>query len=104
MARSLRDRKINQIMYVSLGGVIVAIVLFIVIFNHFSSNKKESINTPIGDNIASEEFTTEEASSSIGKNVEEAQQGEGYEDVKEEQNSVTEDNTQAKSGLGIELS
>ena len=104
MARSLRDRKINQIMYISLGGVIVAIVLFIVLFNRFSSNKKESINVPIGDSNASEELITEEANSSIGKNVEEAQQSEGYEDVKEGQNSGVEDDTQAKGGLGIELS
>ena len=79
MARTLREKKINQILYISLGGAIVAIILFIVLFNNIS-NKKE--NVQIGENNSGG-ITTEEANSSIGKTVDEVEKTDN-----EEENTV----------------
>ena len=40
MGRTLRDQRINQFLYYSIGGVIVAIILFIIIFNTFNAYLK----------------------------------------------------------------
>ena len=47
MAKTLRNDKINKIIYISLGGVVVAIILFIVLFNIFSNKGN---NMQIGEN------------------------------------------------------
>lgn len=72
MAKNLRDKKINQIMYISLGGALVAIILFIVLFNFFT-NKRENENNDfqVGDINSQDQTLSEEANSSIGKKVDE---------------------------------
>lgn len=63
MAKTLRDKNINQIIYITLGGAIAVIVLFIIVFNAFTGKKNKS-NTNLGtDN------SIEQANSSIGKKV-----------------------------------
>lgn len=90
MARTLRDQKINQFLYYSIGGVIVAIILFIIIFNIVISKKNKSNNMQLSENNP-QNISLEEANSPIGKNVEESK--------KEEI-----DNTQAQGELSKELS
>ena len=95
MARTLREKKINQILYISLGGAIVAIILFIVLFNNIS-NKKE--NVKIGENNSGG-ITTEEANSSIGKTVDEVEKTDNEEENTVEiqvgeQSNVSEDISQ----------
>lgn len=65
MAKTLRDKNINQIIYITLGGAIAAIVLFIIVFNAFTG-KKDKSNSNLGA-----ENSIEQANSSIGKKVEE---------------------------------
>lgn len=77
MAKNLRDKKINQIMYISLGGALVAIILFIVLFNFFT-NKRENENNDfqVGDINSQDQTLSEEANSSIGKKVDELENSE----------------------------
>lgn len=89
MARTLRDQRINQILYYSIGGVIVAIILFIIIFNTVTSKKNKSNNMQLSENNH-QNISVEEANSPIGKNVDES---------KEEV-----DNTQVQGELSNELS
>ena len=108
MAKSLREKKINQIMYVSLGGVITAIILFIVLFNIFSNKSKDDkINTQIGEGIMPEQIDIEETNSAIGKSVEESVAAEEYENIEnvaELQEPSAMDTTQIQGDLGIQLS
>ena len=108
MAKSLREKKINQIMYVSLGGVITAIILFIVLFNIFSNKSKDDkINTQIGEGIMPEQIDIEETNSAIGKSVEESVAVEEYENIEnvaELQEPSAMDTTQIQGDLGIQLS
>ena len=89
MARTLRDQRINQILYYSIGGVIVAIILFIIIFNTVTSKKNKSNNMQLSENNH-QNISVEETNSPIGKNVDES---------KEEV-----DNTQVQGELSNELS
>lgn len=79
MAKTLRARRMNQIIYIALGTAIAIIILFIIIFNIFTGKKSNEMQ--IGKNIASTEKTSEEASSSIGKTVEELA---NYEELEED--------------------
>ena len=92
MAKTLRAKKINEIIYFSLGGAIIAIIIFIVLFNVFN-NKKKSTNTQIGDNSN----ITEEASSAVGKKVDEYEEIDEQEPVQvgvnEIENNVQQENT-----------
>lgn len=95
MARTLRDDRINKITYISLGGVVAAIILFIILFNIFNSNKKNE-NLQISENNSVENIT-EEANSSVGKSVNDAKN----------ENDVQiklDDETQVKGELSEELS
>ncbi|MCR5146912.1 MAG: M23 family metallopeptidase [Clostridia bacterium] len=67
MSRTLRDDRINRILYISLGGVVGLIILFIILFNIFSSQNKKNDNLQIGENNSDD--IIEEANSSIGKSV-----------------------------------
>ncbi|MBR3720326.1 MAG: M23 family metallopeptidase [Clostridia bacterium] len=89
MARTLRDQRINQFLYYSIGGVIVAIILFIIIFNTVISKKNKSNNMQLSENNP-QNISVEEANSPIGKKFEES---------KEEV-----DNTQVQGELSNELS
>ena len=68
MAKTLKEKKISQILYISLGGAIIAIILFLVLFNVLG-NKKDDLK--IGESN-SNEISIEEANSSIGKTVDES--------------------------------
>jgi murein DD-endopeptidase MepM/ murein hydrolase activator NlpD len=94
MAKTLRGNRINKIMYVSLGGVAVAVILFIILFNYFNNNHKEN-NLDVGENN-SQNTEIEEANSSLGKTVDELQNSENVE-VK------VDDGTQANEQLSQEL-
>ena len=78
MAKTLRNRRINQIIYLSLGGALLAIIVFIILFNKISSKNNNSNNDlQIGQKNSIDEYI-EQASSSIGKKVDEE-----YEEVQE---------------------
>ena len=83
MAKTLREKNINQIIYISLGGALAAIILFIILFNVFT-NKKNNNNLQIGQGSDVEQNSIEQANSSIGKKVDELKD---YKEIDEE-NSV----------------
>ena len=75
MAKTLREKKINQIIYISLGSAIAIIILFIILFNAFTNNKGNE-ELQIG-----EENSIEQANSSIGKKASELKD---YEEIEED--------------------
>lgn len=93
MAKTLRDDRINKITYISLGGAVAVIILFIILFNIFNGNKKND-NLQISENNSAESIT-EEANSSIGKTVDEAQNNE-EKDVNNENNVQVQVNDETK--------
>lgn len=98
MSRTLRDDRINRILYISLGGVVGLIILFIVLFNVFSSKNKNDDNLQIGENSSNN--AVEEANSSIGKTVDES-----IENQESEENIQvkTADNSEEASNLNEDL-
>ena len=100
MARTLRDKRINQIMYFSVGGVIVAIIAVMILTNIFSKNNKKNFDVQTGENN-SVNSGIEQVNTSIGKTIQEAknveQQNEEeslqvqVEDEKHEQGELSED-------------
>lgn len=100
MAKSLRDKKINQIVYISIGGVIAVIVIFMIFFNIFG-NRSNSRNLQVGEANGSEQLMAEEANSSIGRRVDELDDT----DEKDEWQAVqVTDDTQVQGELSEELS
>lgn len=98
MSRTLRDERINRILYISLGGVVGLIILFIVVFNIFSSQNKQDNNLQIGEDNS--KSLVEEANSSIGKKVNELK------DNKENEENIevkTGDNNSNKNTLNVDL-
>lgn len=79
MAKTLREKNINQIIYISLGGAIAVIILFIVLFNAFN-NKNKNNNIQLGENSNIEQNSSKQAASSVGKKVDELKE---YNEVKE---------------------
>lgn len=79
MAKTLREKNINQIIYISLGGAIAVIILFIVLFNAFN-NKNKNNNIQLGDNSNIEQNSSKQAASSVGKKVDELKE---YNEIKE---------------------
>ena len=79
MAKTLREKNINQIIYISLGGVIAVIILFIVLFNAFN-NKNKNNNIQLGENSNIEQNSSKQAASSVGKKVDELKE---YNEIKE---------------------
>lgn len=77
MAKTLKEKKISQILYISLGGAVIAIILFLVLFNVLT-NKNDDLK--IGESNTNER-STEEANSSIGKTVDESKKEEKDESV-----------------------
>jgi len=73
MARTLRDKKINQIMYFSVGGVLVAIIALMILSNIFTKNNKQNNNIKTGENNSGNS-AIEQANTSIGKTVEQAKE------------------------------
>ena len=96
MSRTLRNQKINQFVYYSIGGVLIAVIVFILVLNAVMGRNKNSNNTQISDdNLQS--IATEETNKPVGKNIEESKK---EEEVKVE---ITDD-TQAEGELSKELS
>ena len=79
MAKTLREKNINQIIYISLGGAIAVIILFIVLFNAFN-NKNKNNNIQLGENSNIEQNSSKQAASSVGKKVDELKE---YNEIKE---------------------
>lgn len=101
MAKTLRNDKINKIIYISLGGVVVAIILFIVLFNIFSNKGN---NMQIGENNQ-KDIVIEEANSSVGKSIEEAKNSTEEEEDENEsvQVQISDDTQTQQEELSIEL-
>ena len=101
MARTLRDKRINQIMYFSVGGVIVAIIAVMILTNIFSKNSKKNLEVQTGENN-SINSGIEQVNTSIGKTVEEAKNIEKQNEEESLQVQV-EDETQAQGELSEDL-
>ena len=81
MAKDLKSKDISRITYISIGCIIVGLILFITLFSVFNSRKgKEKIDLQIGENNNPVENVIKDASSSIGKTVNEMKD---YEEVKD---------------------
>lgn len=93
MANTLREKRINKIISISVGGSIIAIIIFMIIFNIFMGRRKNNNdNFQIADNNSVGDLI-EEANSSIGKNIEEAKQNTESEDVMKIQVAEKNDTT-----------
>ena len=99
MAKTLRNDKINKIIYISLGGVVVAIILFIVLFNIFSNKEN---NMQIGENDQ-KDIVIEEANSSVGKSIEEAKNLTEEDENESVQVQISDDTQTQQEELSIEL-
>ena len=73
MAKTLRDKKINQIMYFSVGGVVIAIIVLMILSNIFSKNSKRNNDISTGENN-SVNLGIEQVNTSIGKTIEESKE------------------------------
>lgn len=81
MAKDLKSKDISRITYISIGCIIVGLILFITLFSVFNSRKgKKKIDLQIGENNNPVENVIKDASSSIGKTVNEMKD---YEEVKD---------------------
>ena len=101
MARTLRDKRINQIMYFSVGGVLVAIIAVMILTNIFSQNNNKKLEVQTGENNPINSGI-EQVNTSIGKTIEEAKNVE--QQNKEESMQVqVDDQTQAERKLSEEL-
>ncbi|MBR1654727.1 MAG: peptidoglycan DD-metalloendopeptidase family protein [Clostridia bacterium] len=80
MAKTLRNQRINQIIYISVGGAIAAIILFIILFNTYTGKKNKSNSIQLSEN-SSDEQVIEETNSPLGKKVDELQGDNESEDV-----------------------
>ena len=89
MARSLRDNKINLIIYALIGGAIVLIILFISLIANSGKNQNQEPNLQARQNENSTNQSTEEANSQIGKNVTESKEEENSK-IENENNTVEE--------------
>lgn len=70
MAKNLREKRVNQFLYISIGCAIAVLALLIILFMIFSSKlNNETIDMQMGENNNLEEDILENASSSIGKSV-----------------------------------
>lgn len=97
MAKTLRDNRLNRITYISLGGAIAAIIVFLIAFNVISNAHKNE-NLQISEN-KSQEIEVEEANSSIGKTVEQLKETTEEENVQVQ----VKDNSQVEGELSEEL-
>lgn len=73
MAKSLRTKAINQIMYISIGCVIAAVILFITIYSVLN-RKSDDKKVQIGEKSNQSNTIVEEASSSIGNKIEDSEE------------------------------
>lgn len=90
MAKTLRGQRFNKIIYYSIGGAILALILLIVFINSIGSKKNKADNIQIGEK-ESEKIVVEEANSPVGKNVEQVKNSEDENlEVKVENKETTE--------------
>lgn len=81
MAKDLRSKTVNQIMYITIGCVIAVTILCVVLFMVFGGNKNsENMNVQVGENQNQVELSSEEASTSIGNSVEQVSEYQEVED------------------------
>ena len=81
MAKDLRSKTVNQIMYITIGCVIAVTILCVVLFMFFGGNKNsENMNVQVGENQNQVELSSEEASTSIGNSVEQVSEYQEVED------------------------
>lgn len=77
MAKDLREKKVNQFLYISIGCAIAVLILLITLFMIFSNKlNNEQMDMQMGENNNSEAGPLENASSSIGKSVDELEANE----------------------------
>ena len=72
MSKTLKSQKMNKIMYIFIGCTIIGIILLITISKVLNNNKNTNLQT--GENNNSTPNSIEEASSSIGKKVDEVKE------------------------------
>lgn len=89
MSRTLRDKRINQIVYICVGGALAVVVIFLVLFNVFSAKRSNMNNIQIAEQD-NKNSVVEEANSNIGKSVDEVKDAE---EVKDADNVEVEDDT-----------
>ena len=80
MAKILREKNINQILYIAIGSVLAILILFIVLFSIFNNNEKAE-NAQIGVQDNSNIQSAEQVSSAVGNTVEEAKEDELAENI-----------------------
>ena len=72
MAKTLRQKSVNQILYISIGSAIAALIVFVILFNIFNKSNKNQ-NVQMGDNKNDNNPSIEQASSQLGKTVNEVE-------------------------------
>lgn len=98
MAKDLREKKVNQFLYISIGCAIAVLILLITLFMIFSNKlNNEQMDMQMGENNNSEAGPLENASSSIGKSVDELEaneevNGDNHLEVQVGNSSTTQEN------------
>lgn len=93
MAKTLRQKSVNQILYISIGSVIAILILFITLFTIFSQNTKKQ-NIQIGESSVNNAIPSiEQANSQIGKSINQVKNDEENENLSIEikEDTVEED-------------
>lgn len=93
MAKTLRQKSVNQILYISIGSVIAILILFITLFTIFSQNTKKQ-NIQIGESSVNNTIPSiEQANSQIGKSINQVKNEEENENLSIEikEDTVEED-------------
>lgn len=107
MAKDLRSKTVNQIMYITIGCVIAITILCIVLFMILGrKDNSENMNLQLSESQEQSNSSSEEASSSIGKTVNEASQ---YEELAETdtiqvqtENTNSEQNTDSEENVSVQ--
>ena len=87
-------KEVIEIIYLALGGAILAIILFIILFNNITGKKNSSnSNSPIAQKNSLDEYI-EQANSSIGKKV-----NEEYQDLDENEGIQVQVNDEKKANV-----
>ena len=92
MANTLKQKSVNQLLYISIGSAIAVLILFIIIFNVISANNKKQ-DFQLGENQNNEAPSIEQASNPIGKSVNEVEDETVAENLTVELSKNSEDST-----------
>ena len=90
MANTLREKRLNQILYISIGSVLGVLILFIILFNVFNGIRKK--NVKLGENNNNNASQIEQANSQIGKNINEVENETNSEKISIELSENNEEN------------